>query len=203
MKDFKTEILGKELEYFDDEHIYLVDGYQVPSITEILKIRFGRKYDGISSEVLKKASEAGTAVHEAIQQYCVTGEESKLPELRNFKFLQKHYGFYVLATEVPVILNLHDVPIAAGRLDLVLEMNGVIGGADIKRTASLDKDYLFYQLNLYRIAYRQCYGVEWEFLKGIHLRENTRKFVDIPINENMAWGLVNQYMEETNGNEEI
>lgn len=196
MKDFKTTIHGEELEYFDDEHIYLVDGVQVPSITDILKIRFGRKYDGIDKEILRRASEAGTAVHEAIQQYCVTGEERKLPELRNFKFLQKHYNFFVLATEVPVILHLSDIPIAAGRLDLVLEMNGQTGGADIKRTASLDKDYLFYQLNLYRIAYRQSYGVEWEFLKGLHLRENIRKFVDIPINENSAWELVHQYMEE-------
>ena len=102
-----------------------------------------------------------------------------------------------------MILHLSDIPIAAGRLDLVLEMNGQIGGADIKRTASLDKDYLFYQLNLYRIAYRQSYGVEWEFLKGLHLRENVRKFVDIPINENSAWGLVNRYMEEENATEKI
>lgn len=196
MKNIMTTIKGEFLEYFDEEHLYLVDGVQVPSITEVLKARFGRKYDGVSPEVLRKAAEAGNAVHEAIERYCVIGEESPLPELRNFKFLQRQYKFEVEASEVPVILHLNDKPIAAGRLDLVLRMGEKNGGGDIKRTASLDKDYLFYQLNLYRIAYRQCYGIEWEFLKGVHLRENVRKFVDIPINEDMAWSLVYQYLEE-------
>ena len=115
-------------------------------------------------------------------------------------------SFEVVENETPVILYKDNGPIAAGRLDLVIRMrmksdNGntgwdAIGGADIKRTSALDKDYLAYQLNLYRIAYRQSYGVEWEFIRGIHLRgEDTRKFVSLPINEEMAWQLVNEYME--------
>jgi hypothetical protein len=88
---------------------------------------------------------------------------------------------------VPVILERDGKPIAAGRLDLVLMMDGKIGGADIKRVSSLDKEYVGYQLNLYRIAYRQSYGVEWEFIRAIHLRESVRKFVDLPINEDLMW----------------
>jgi hypothetical protein len=193
--DFVQEINGHTLEYFDDEHIYLVDGLIVPSITQLLKVKFGNKYDGVSRGTLQRASEAGTEVHEAIERYCETGEEADLPEVRNFKFLQRQYKFKVLENEVPVILFLRDEPISAGRLDMVIEMGGHVGGADIKRTSALDKDYLFYQLNLYRIAYRQSHGVEWDLLRGIHLRENTRKFVPIPVNEDMAWMLVHQYME--------
>ena len=167
MGDISMEIAGHTLEYFDDEHIYLVDGEIVPSVTQILKVKFGRKYEGIDKDVLKRASDAGTAVHESIERWCKTGEESELPELRNFKFLQKQYGFTVKDNEVPVILFKDGKPIGAGRLDLVLEVSGRIGGADIKRTSTLDKEYLSYQLNIYRIAYRQCYGVEWEFLRGI------------------------------------
>lgn len=199
MNDFTVEILEHTLEYFDDEHIYLVDGLEVPSITQILKVKFGNKYDGVSKERLQKAAEAGNAVHDAIYNYCTNGEESDLPELRNFKFLQKHYGFEVLQNEVPVILFLNEEPIAAGRLDMVIQsVDGAIGGADIKRTSVLDKMYLAYQLNLYRIAYRQCYGVEWEFLRGIHLREDKRKYVDIPISENTAWQLIHEFMEGHN-----
>ena len=194
--DFVQEINGHTLEYFDDEHVYLVDGLIVPSITQLLKVKFGNKYDGVSRSTLQRASEAGTAVHEAIERYCETGEMADLPEVRNFKFLQKQYKFKVLENEVPVILFLKDEPISAGRLDMVIEMGGQIGGADIKRTSALDKDYLAYQLNLYRIAYRQCYGIEWEFLRGIHLRNDVRKFVTIPINENITWQLVHEYMEE-------
>lgn len=190
------EIAGHVLEYFDDTHEYLVDGVLVPSITQILKIKFGNKYDGVSQKVLNRAAEKGTEVHEAIERYCKTGESSDLKEVKNFKFLQKQYKFEVLDNEVPIILFLNDEPVAAGRLDLVLKLDNKIGGGDIKRTATLDKEYLAYQLNLYRIGYRQCYGVEWEFLKGIHLRDDTRKFLNIPINEELAMQLVNDYLKE-------
>ena len=41
----------------------------------------------------------------------------------------------------------------------------------------------------------QCYDVVWRFLKGVHLRENVRKFIDIPINEQLAWDLVEEYLK--------
>lgn len=192
--DYTKEINGHTLEYFDDEHLYLVDGMIVPSITQILGSKFGRKYERVDKGTLQRASEAGTQVHDAIERLCNTGEIADLPEVRNFLFLKKQYKFEVLENEVPVILFLNDEPISAGRLDLVLDIDGHKCGADIKRTSALDKDYLFYQLNLYRIAYRQCYGVEWDLLRGIHLRENVRKFVPIPVNEDMAWMLVHQYL---------
>ena len=181
------------LEFLQDGHIYLVDGVMVKSITQILKTRFGGKYKAVDTRTLQAAADMGTATHKAIEDYCKEGIESDIPELRGFKWLQKQYGFKVLENEMPVILFDDDEPIAAGRLDLVLEMDGKIGGADIKRTSTLDKEYLGYQLNLYRIAYRQTYGIEWEFLRGVHLRETTRKFVEIPINEPMAWDLVKEW----------
>lgn len=194
--DFTEEIAGHTLEYFDDVHCYLVDGVIVPSITQILKHKFGGKYAGVSRTVLKRAAEKGTAVHEAIQAYCEEGTESNLPEVRNFKFLKRAYKFEVLGNEVPVILSIDGKPVSAGRLDLVLEQDGKTGLADIKRTSVLDKEYLAYQLNLYRVAYMQNYGTEIAFLKGVHLRENVRKFVDVPINEQMALDLVKDYMKE-------
>ena len=194
------------LEFLSDAHVYVCDGQIVPSITQILKKQFGKKYDGVSKATLNRASEKGTEVHQAIQDYCEKGTESDLIEVRNFKFLQNYYKFEVKQNEVPVILFRDDVPIGAGRLDLILSMtltgdNGnssheAVGIADVKRTATLDKDYLAGQLNLYRIGLKQTYGLEAEFLRGIHLREDTRKFVNIPINENLAWDLVNQYFND-------
>lgn len=193
------QIKGHTLEYIDNIHTYIVDGYIVPSITQIMKIKFGNKYDNVDKEVLERASQKGTAVHEAIEKYCKTGEVEDIKEVKDFMFLQKQYGFEVLDNEVPIILfeviDGVETPIAAGRLDLVLKIGDKIGGGDIKRTSTLDKEYLAYQLNLYRIGYWECYGVEWEFLKGIHLREGKRKFVDIKINEDIAWELVNDYLE--------
>ena len=188
-------IAGHTLEYYDEDHVYICDGVVVPSITQILKVKFGNKYNRVSGAVLSRAAEKGTAVHSAIEEYCKRGTESELPELRGFKFLMKNYKFTVIDNEVPVILLRDNVPIAAGRLDLVLQMGDKIGGADIKRTSTFDKEYTAMQLNLYRIAYRQCYGIEWQFLKGVHLRENVRKFVDLPINEKLALDVVKKYFE--------
>lgn len=179
--DFTTEINGHCLEFIEDGHIYLCDGIEIPSITQVLKVRFGNKYRNIPKDVLAKASEAGIAVHDAIEQYCKYGTDSSLPELRNFVFLQKKYGFSVIGNEIPVIL-FDPEPIAAGRLDLLIKENGVLGIADIKRTSTLDKDYLFYQLNLYRIAFEQSYGDKVEFLRAIWLRDEIRRYVEIPLN---------------------
>lgn len=192
-------INGHTLEYIDETHTYIVDGVIVPSITQMLQVKFGGKYNGVSRVTLDNAAAKGTAVHEAIQRYCESGEESELKEVRNFKFLQKRYYFDVAENEVPVILFKDGEPIAAGRLDLVLidrSMEPVYGLADIKRTATLDKNYLAYQLNLYRIAFMQCYGTEIDFLRGIHLRDDTRKYVEIPINEAAAWEIVDLYFKE-------
>ena len=60
------EIKGHVLEYFDDTHTYLVDGIIVPSITQILKIKFKNKYSVVNQKVLNRASERGTEIHEAI-----------------------------------------------------------------------------------------------------------------------------------------
>ena len=189
------EIKGHVLEYIDESHRYLVDGVCVPSVTQIMKSRFKKKYADIDTTILARAASSGTAVHEAIEIYCKEGIDLGLKEVKNFQFLQKHYNFEVLDNEVPIILFKDDIPIAAGRLDLVLKLDGKVGGGDIKRTSSLDKEYLAYQLNLYRIGYYQCYGIKWEFLKGLHLKDDIRRFVDIPINEEMAWGLVDLYLE--------
>lgn len=194
--NFRTEIKGHELRYTDEGHQYTVDGYPVPSITQILKIRFGGMYKNVKPEVLKRKQEYGTAVHETIERYCLYGEESDLKELRNFKFLMDRNKIKVERNEVPVILFADEIPVSAGRLDLVLSDGGMLGIADIKTTSVLNKEYLAYQLNLYRIAFEQCYGEKIQFLRGVHLIGDKRKYVDIPINEEFAWGIVEEYINE-------
>ncbi len=196
MSDYTVEIKGHTLEYFDDGHLYLVDGCIVPSITQLLKQKFPDMYKGVPEGMLNRASEEGTRLHDAIEKLCTEGESEDMKEVENFLFLKKKYNFEVLENEVPVILFDGDKPIAAGRLDLVLEMDGKLVGADIKRTAKLNKEYVGLQLNLYRIAYRQCYGKEWKELRAVHLREDTRKFVKIPINEEYAREVIKDVLHE-------
>lgn len=197
MQEYESwTIAGGTLEYFNDTHTYVYEGEILPSITQIMQIKFGNKYQGIDKRTLEKAAMKGTAVHEAIENYEKHNiEDKECIELRNYKFLKRKYNFECLDNEVPVVLFLDGVPVGAGRLDLVIKENEEIGLGDIKRTSTLDKEYLAYQLNLYRIAYQQCYGVEIKHLKALHLRENTRKYINIPINENEAIKLVKMYLQ--------
>lgn len=195
------EINGFTLEYIDDTHTYLVDGIIVPSITQLIKMKFNNKYDAVPKEVLKKAADKGTAMHLAIELYEKENKESDLVELKNYKFLKKHLKWQVIASEIPIILFYNDKPIAAGRLDQVIEMNGKKGINDLKRTASFDKEYVALQTNLYRIGYKQSYGSEIDFVSGLHLRDNTRKFYKLPVNEEYAIGIIEKYLEKRKENE--
>lgn len=193
-------IAGHNVEYFEDEHIYLVDGVITPSITEIMKIKFGNKYNGINTTTLQKAAEYGTSVHSSIENFEVYNiNNENVIELKNWKFLKKAYKFKCIGNEIPVILFIDNKPFACGRIDLKLEENGKLnekGLGDIKATSTLDREYLGYQLNLYRIAYEQSYGEKINFLRGIHLKKDVRKYIEIPINEEIVLDLINEYRKK-------
>lgn len=188
-------IKGGTLEYFDDTHTYLYNGIILPSVTQILSVKFSGEYKNVPPAVLDNAAKRGTAVHKAIENYNNYGYDDGSEAVRNFKFLQKQYGFEVLDSELPIVIFKDDFPIACGRLDMTMQMDGKTGIADIKTVSVLDKEKIAYQLNLYRIGLRQSYGVDAQLLKIIHLRDGIRKFIDSPVNEGMAWELINEFLE--------
>lgn len=189
------ELKGHKVEYDDKTHSYFVDDVEVPSITQIMKIDFGHKYDDVDEEVLRNASERGTFIHNAIENYCKTGEEINVIELKGFKMLQRKNDFDILQNEIPIVLFRNDEPVACGRLDCVLLEEGKTGLGDIKTTYELDIDYLKTQLNLYKLGYEQTYGEEIEFLRGIHLRKTTAEYVEIPMDKGIAEDILNRYFE--------
>ena len=189
-------IKGGTLEYFDETHTYLYEGLMLPSVSRILGTKYRNEYASVPPAVLDNAAKRGTAVHKAIENYNNSGYDDGSEAVRNFKFLQKQYGFEVLDSELPIVLFKDDMPIACGRLDMTMLMDGETGIADIKTVSALNKDKIAYQLNLYRIGLMQSYGVDAKFLKIIHLRDGIRKVIDCPVNEGMAWELIERYLEE-------
>lgn len=189
-------IKGGTLEFYPENHTYLYDGLMLPSVTQILGVKYKNDYANVPPAVLNNAAQRGTAVHKAIENFNVSGYDDGSEEVRNFKFLQKQYGFEVLDSELPLVIFKDDMPIACGRLDMTMLMDGQTGIADIKTVSALNKEKIAYQLNLYRIGLFQSYGVDAKFLKIIHLRDGIRKFIDSPVNEGMAWELIDKYLEE-------
>ena len=189
-------IKGGTLEYFDETHTYLYEGLMLPSVSRILGMKYKNEYSNVPPAVLNNAAQRGTAVHKAIENYNNSGYDDGSEAVRNFKFLQKQYGFEVLDSELPLVLFKDDMPIACGRLDMTMLMDGETGIADIKTVSALNKEKIAYQLNLYRIGLMQSYGVDAKFLKIIHLRDGIRKVIDSPVNEKMTWELIDKFLEE-------
>ena len=147
------------IEFIEDGHIYLMDGVIIPSVSEILHFIFPNKYAGIDKEVLNKKAEYGSKIHEAIESI----EQNKiLPELdsiqefsiNQYKRLKEKYKIEVISQEQ--MINFKDN--YCGRFDMIAKVNGFYSLCDIKTTATLDKEYLSWQLSFYELAFISMYG---------------------------------------------
>ena len=166
-----------EVEYFDDIHKYLVNGVIVPSVTEILEKIFPNKYKNVPRETLMRKANYGTIIHNYIEQYekgLITQELNYIQEasFRQYLKLKDKYNINVLGQEK--IVNYKDV--YAGRFDMIANIGTDCCLCDIKTTASLDKEYLSWQLSLYEYAY----GKEFDKLYAIWLpKKDLGKLVEI------------------------
>lgn len=170
------------LEFDDEAHRYIVNGIITPSVSSILKRKFD-DYVDVPFKILEAAADKGTAMHKAIEVYEKTGKESDLQEFRNYLFLKKHFKIENVENELPVAYFEDGLPIFAGTIDQVCRINGVLAINDFKRVSAPNKEKIAYQINLYRLAYNQTFGVEVKALSFMQLRESVRKFTQLPINE--------------------
>lgn len=144
------------VEYIEESHTYLVDGIIVPSVTQLLQFKFPEKYKGVPESVLNSKAEYGTKVHKLIE--ILNSENCFKPVIEAVKEFD-----YIIANSLEqytkIFSNNKIAPISqenivyndrvAGRYDLLAEVNGDISLCDIKTTATLDKDYLSWQLSIY------------------------------------------------------
>ena len=200
MKTF--EINGHIVEFIPETHQYLVDGILTPCVSNILAYKFN-DYGAVSREVLQRASDKGTELHEAIERYEKDRITSDLKEFKNYLFLKKAHGFTSIANEVPVIYEKDGTVLFVGTLDQIIEMDGKYGINDFKRVSAPNKQKIAYQLNFYKLAYEQTYNVTIDFLSYTHLRETVRKFNLLPINEEMTLNLLNEFLESEKENGDI
>lgn len=183
------------VEFLEEQHIYLVDGILVPCVSNILAYKFN-DYTGVSREVLQRASELGTELHRSIELYEQQGITSDLKEFKNYLFLKKQFKFENVSNELPVLYEKGGRVLFVGTLDQVITIDGKLGINDFKRVSAPNKEKIAYQLNFYKMAYEQSYGKKIEFLSFTHLREDVRKFHRLPINEEMAISLLNEFLEQ-------
>lgn len=188
-------INGHYLEFIPETHQYVVDGILVPCVSNILAYKFN-DYANIPKEVLQRASAKGTELHKAIEDYEQQGITSELREFKNYLYLKEQHKFENIANEVPVLYEKGGEVLFVGTLDQVITTDGKLGINDFKRVSAPNKKKIAYQLNLYKMAYEQSYKQEVQFLAFTHLREEVRKFHELPIDEESAIELLNEYYEK-------
>lgn len=159
------------LEFIYETHTYLLDGKIIPSVSEILSFIFPEKYKGIPREILDKKANFGTNIHLAVELYEKhDGDRFEIPE-EFFAFMEYSLN-YIEAEAFNQYVKLREkhnikveeqetmvcfLDVYAGRFDMIANIDGHRSLADIKTTATLDEEYLSWQLSLYELATGQTF----------------------------------------------
>ena len=142
------------IEFIEEEHIYLVDGVIVPSVSQILHKVFPNKYKDVPKWILENKATYGTKVHKAIEDIeqgiefecdSVYIQES----IKQYNKLKKENDLNVVEQEQMI----HYEKYYAGRFDMIAKIKDQLCLCDIKTTTELDKKYLSWQLSMYELAY--------------------------------------------------
>lgn len=136
-----------KVKYIDETHQYFIGKKEVPSVSKLVEFACGTSYTGISPEVLNKAADYGTSVHNAIEKYETTGEieESLNAQVNEYIALKKKYLLDVESMEQII----SDGKNYAGRYD-ILDTSKQLW--DIKTTSKTYEEKWEWQLSLYSYA---------------------------------------------------
>lgn len=166
-----------EIEFLEEEHIYIVDGVITPSVTTLIhEIWIPSMYNGINKSVLQKAASYGTKVHSLIEEWNNTHVEPELEKksyeklaLRRYQALQEEHGIVAEMQEKPVAYIQDGKALFAGKFDFYGLVDGKKTLMDNKTTSKYYPKYLSLQLTLYKMALQQTCGVEVEQLACMFL----------------------------------
>ena len=173
-------VVDGDLTFIEESHTYLLNGVIVPSVSDILHFIFPDKYKGVSEITLSNKARYGTIVHEYIEKF-ENGKLDNLPDLDIYQQMSiKQYMRIKIKKDIDVLEQekmIHFEDKYAGRFDMIANIKGKRSLCDIKTTATLDIEYLSWQLSFYEMAY----GERFKKLYAIWLpRKELAQLVEIP-----------------------
>ena len=130
-----------DIQFFEEEHIYLVDGEEVPSVTTILNYLSDVDYGKVSPSVLEQAAKRGSLVHEytELMDYGALPDEVESEVVGYLTAYEKFLRDYKpdwLYIEQPVYSEAFGY---AGTVDRFGRIDGELCVVDIKTLASPTK----------------------------------------------------------------
>ena len=180
-----------DLIFLEDSHQYLLNGSELPSVSELCTPLHKSVYTDVPKWQLEAAAERGTAVHLATQQLDTAGSAETADEYAPYvsayaSFLRLHKPSWSLI-ERPMY---HPELRYAGMPDRYGIMDGCATLLDIKTTHTVYKHICRAQLNLYRLILL-AKGLPVDKLVILQLRKDgTYHLVPVPVDEPLAHALI-------------
>ena len=159
------------------DHTYILNGKPLSGITSLLDRQlFKDKYLGIPDDVLRKAAERGTFIH----QCCELADEgfvSDNQESINYLRLKEKYNLRFEESEYLVSDNEH----VASCIDKVYRYDdSTFFLGDIKTTYKLNKEYVMWQVSIYAYLFeKQNPGAKVSSIFAIWLRGEVAQLVEL------------------------
>lgn len=152
---------SERVKFYEYGHTYLLDGEKVLiGVTSLMKNQgLSPDYSAIPEEVLRHAADLGTMAHQRIEDYC---DGKPVPDCKLIKSFKK-LGLDICRTEYLVT----DEECVASKIDLLNQVeDDVYDIIDMKRTSSVHRSALAWQLGIYKYLFllnnptkkvRNCY----------------------------------------------
>ena len=182
--------LGKidELKFNESSHIYKLHGFELPSVTTLMNPLSSDLYSDIPEDVLTKAAERGTAVHDANEMYNKFGIEDIEHEYQGyFDAFKKWCEFYKPRTIANEYRMYHKTMLYAGTADTICDINGRLVLIDYKTSASINEMLTGVQLEAYAQAL-STHGVYVDAKAIVHLTSSGKYNMKIyEANDTDSW----------------
>lgn len=165
------------------EHTYTLRETKLKGITALIKSRTDSgKYTDVPEAILRKAAEAGTKMHNEVENYENYALMAKSPELRGYIAEKESSPFLKWFIRSEYIVT--DGHTYASGIDLVFgdtnKKDSVIL-VDLKHTYTLDRNYVSWQLSVYAHLFElQNPHLRVSHIFALHLRDDNHQLVEVP-----------------------
>ena len=177
-----------ELEFFEEPHIYMLDGVEIPSVSTVMKPLSSSVYGDVDKDILKMAANRGTIVHEAIENFLYYGIEDIDPRyggyLDAFISFWNEYKPTLIAAEYRMY---HKYLKYAGTSDLLALIDDELWLIDNKTSSKVEKMLTRVQLEAYKKALA-THGIRVKRKAILHLKKTVKySLVEHPTDDLEAW----------------
>ncbi len=184
--------MAEILTFYDADHKYLLDGEEIPSVSEISRFAAREIYQTVTQYQLDHAADRGTKVHAACENLDRYGDVKVDADVIGYvkayvKFRNEH------PIEYEAIEKRYAGETQFGRYAGTIDRAGVFHRSgesgdtgeraiiDLKTSSALQKVLAAIQLNAYKTLYEQNTGLKVDKLYILHLHaDETYKLVEFP-----------------------